>query len=170
MPRTAISHALRVAVLTEAGYRCAVPTCRTILALDLHHLVRASDAGANNQANLLALCPTCHALHHRGEIHRDSLFAWKSMLVSLGQAFDQRDIDDLLFLVQASGVDLQLSGDGVAKFSRLIGSGLATYSLALNNYQGYRLYRVDLTQRGKLLVAAWKAGDRTALSHALGAV
>ena len=28
----------RTLVLTEAGYRCAVPTCRGILALDLHHI------------------------------------------------------------------------------------------------------------------------------------
>jgi len=28
----------RVIVLTESGYRCAVPTCRNILALDMHHI------------------------------------------------------------------------------------------------------------------------------------
>lgn len=30
------------AVLTEAGYRCAVPTCRGILALDMHHIWEVS--------------------------------------------------------------------------------------------------------------------------------
>jgi hypothetical protein len=34
----------RTAVLTEAGYRCAVPTCRNILALDLHHIIRCPRA------------------------------------------------------------------------------------------------------------------------------
>jgi len=170
MPRISIPQSLKLAVLTEAGYRCAVPTCRTILALDLHHMVEVSAGGGNTQSNLLPLCPTCHALFHRGEIHRDSIYAWKSMIVSLNQAFDQRDVDDLLFLGIESSVDLQLSGDGVAKFSRLIGSGLAQYTLARADYEsGLMMYRVDLTERGKHLVQAWKSGDRNALAIALGA-
>jgi hypothetical protein len=32
------------AVLTESGYRYAVPTCRTILALDMHHIWEAFNA------------------------------------------------------------------------------------------------------------------------------
>jgi len=31
-------------VLTEAGYRCAVPTCRGILALDMHHVWEVAPA------------------------------------------------------------------------------------------------------------------------------
>lgn len=72
--------AVRLAVLTEAGYRCAVPTCRTILAIDLHHLVWLSEGGPDDASNLLALCPTCHALHHRGEIPREALLIWKGTL------------------------------------------------------------------------------------------
>ncbi|BAL95292.1 HNH endonuclease family protein [Rubrivivax gelatinosus IL144] len=170
MLRKPVALATKVAALTEAGYRCAVPTCRTILALDIHHLVHVSEGGGNEQSNLLPLCPTCHALFHRGEIHRDSLYAWKSMLVALSQAFDQRDIDDLLFVGADRPADLLLSGDGVARFSRLIGAGLANYSLAIADYQNGRLlYRVHLTERGTLLLQAWKLGDRNALAAALGA-
>ena len=61
-----------LAVLTEAGYRCAVPTCRTILAIDLHHMVEVGKGGTNDPANLVALCPTCHALYHRGTIKKES--------------------------------------------------------------------------------------------------
>jgi hypothetical protein len=125
MPRTAIPNLIRVAVLTEAGYRCAVPTCRTILAIDMHHLLPVSEGGGNTTANLIALCPTCHALFHRGEISRDSIYTWKSLLVSFSLAFDQRDIDDLLFLDTPQPYSLEVSGDGVVKFSRLIGAGLA---------------------------------------------
>ncbi|MBL0354798.1 MAG: HNH endonuclease [Dechloromonas sp.] len=133
-------------------------------------MVEVSEGGGNAQSNLLPLCPTCHALFHRGEIRRDSIYAWKSMLVSLNQAFDQRDIDDLLFLGTENSVDLMFSCDGVAKFSRLIGSGLAQYSMALADYSsGVRLYRVSLTERGKHLVQAWKSGDRNALASVLGA-
>lgn len=79
--RKRVPKAIRLAVLTEAGYRCAVPTCRTILAIDLHHLVQVSDNGSDEAANLLALCPTCHALHHRGEIPREALLLYKANLV-----------------------------------------------------------------------------------------
>jgi len=133
-------------------------------------MVEVSEGGGNSQANLLPLCPTCHALFHRGEIHRDSIYAWKSMIVSLNQAFDQRDIDDLLFLGSESPFDLQMSGDGVAKFSRLIGTGLAQCTMAQANYEsGLMTDRVHLTARGKHLVQAWKSGDRNALARTLGA-
>ena len=32
--------------------------------------------------------PSATALFHRGELERDSIYAWKSMLVSLIRAFD----------------------------------------------------------------------------------
>lgn len=73
---------VRLAVLTEAGFRCAVPTCKTIIALDLHHIVSVSDSGPNDAINLLALCPTCHALHHRGTIPLESIRVWKENLVN----------------------------------------------------------------------------------------
>ena len=170
MPRIAIPNAVRVAVLTEAGYRCAIPTCRTILAIDMHHMVPVSEGGGNTTANLLALCPTCHALFHRGEMSRDSIYTWKSLLVSLSQAFDQRDIDDLLFLDAPQPYPLQVSGDGVVKFSRLIGAGLATYGLAVHDLGagGTLRYRLSLTSRGAQLIHAWKSGDRAALARAQG--
>lgn len=96
--RTPIKASLRLAVLTESGYRCAVPTCRNILALDMHHIVEVNEGGLNEQSNLVALCPTCHALYTRGTISRDSINAWKTMLVSLSNAFDQQTISNLLFL------------------------------------------------------------------------
>jgi hypothetical protein len=67
-------------VLAEAGYRCATPNCRTILAIDLHHLIWVSEGGPDDASNLLALCPTCHALHHRGEIPHEALTFWKANL------------------------------------------------------------------------------------------
>ena len=66
----------RQLVLHEAGYRCANPTCRTILTLDIHHLEYVSDDGGNDPANLLPLCPNCHGLHHSGVIPRESIRAW----------------------------------------------------------------------------------------------
>jgi hypothetical protein len=157
--RRAVANNIVVQVLTEAGYRCAVPTCRTILAIDIHHIVEVSEGGGNEPGNLLALCPTCHALFHRGEIARDSIYAWKSMLVSFSHAFDTATIDDLLFLGTPQAADLRVSGDGVLKFSRLVAAGLATFSLFMANGP-LRLYSVGLTQKGAHLINAWRSGDR----------
>jgi hypothetical protein len=80
--RKQIPESVRIAVLTEAGFRCAVPNCRAILAIDLHHIVPVSDSGSGDPSNLLALCPTCHALHHRGTIPFESILKWKMALVA----------------------------------------------------------------------------------------
>jgi hypothetical protein len=164
--RKVIASNIVVQVLTEAGYRCAVPTCRNILAIDIHHIVEVSAGGGNEASNLLALCPMCHALFHRGEISRDSIYAWKSMLISLSRAFDVATIDDLLFLNLPDIENLGVSGDGVLKFSRLIGTGLASFILLSQNGP-LRLYRVCLTDKGKMLVRAWASGDRAAVTQIL---
>jgi 5-methylcytosine-specific restriction endonuclease McrA len=77
MARKAIPFSVQQQVLIEAGYRCGVPTCRNILAIDLHHLVPVNENGQNDIANLLALCPTCHALYHRGTYTKEAVYAWK---------------------------------------------------------------------------------------------
>src|SRR4051812_29981280 len=64
--RKNLSLKLRTIVLTESGYRCAVPTCRNILALDMHHIWEVSAGGTDDPSNLIALCPNCHNLYHRG--------------------------------------------------------------------------------------------------------
>lgn len=155
-----------LAVLTEAGYRCAVPTCRTILAIDLHHMVEVGKGGTNDPANLVALCPTCHALYHRGTIKKESVFLWKGMLVALSQAFDTQAIDDLLFLYKLPQDQLLVSGDGVLKFSRLIAADLAAFELFMQNGP-MLLYRIGVTDRGAAIVKAWQAGNREALRLAM---
>lgn len=167
MQRRAVPNNVVVQVLTEAGYRCAVPTCRNILAIDIHHIEEVAEGGGNEPGNLLALCPTCHALFHRGKIVRDSIYAWKTMLVSLSHAFDTATIDDLLFLATESAAKLRVSGDGVLKFSRLIGTGLATFDLYMQNGP-LILYQVALTTKGRQLVDAWRSGDRQAVGKVLG--
>jgi hypothetical protein len=169
MARKTIPTTVTLQVLTEAGYRCAVPTCRNILSIDLHHMVEVSEKGGDTLGNLLALCPTCHALFHRGTISRDSIYAWKLMVVSLSHAFDTNTIDDLLFLKRTQESDLLVTGDGVLKFSRLIGGGQATFRLAMQNGPMI-LYKVGLTDKGNQLVDAWVSGNREAVALAMGKV
>ena len=164
--RTAVPHEVAVAVLAEGGYRCAVPTCRTILAIDPHHVVEISERDGYVVDNLLALCPTCHALFQRGVVRRDSMYTWKSVLVSVIQGFDVATADHLLFLNRPEAKSLRVSGDGVLQFSRLISAGLATFGVAMQNGP-LILYWVTLTNKGKSLVDAWTSGNREAVARAM---
>lgn len=148
-------------VLTESGYRCAVPTCRGILAVDLHHLVPVRDGGPNTAANLIALCPTCHALHERGTIPHASVATWKRYLQSLSRGYDHSTLDLLWFLKRTPG--FQCSGDGVVSFARLIGTGLAELSVGQNGFGA--LVGVALSERGTELLNAWTEADGAYLSQ-----
>jgi hypothetical protein len=158
----------RVIVLTESGYRCAVPTCRNILALDMHHIWEVSVGGSDDPSNLIALCPTDHALYHRGTISPDSIYAWKAMLVAITRAFDVEAIDRLLFLESCRKDFLVVSGDGLLQFARLIAAGLASGIQKANNNFQFVTYAVNISPKGQQLVVAWKDGDRTRLRQVIG--
>src|SRR5689334_1939415 len=160
----------RVVVLTEAGYRCAVPTCRNILALDMHHIWEVSAGGTDDPANLIALCPTCHALYHRGTIKSESIYAYKAMLVAITRAFDVEAIDRLLFLESCKKDFLVVSGDGLLHFSRLIAAGLATVEQKSNNNWQLVTYAVNIHDKGRQMIEAWRQGDRTRLRQVMGGV
>lgn len=177
---------LITAVLTEAGYRCAVPTCRNILALDMHHIWEVQAGGPDELSNLIALCPTDHALYHRGTIKQESIYAWKAMLVAIGRAFDVGAIDQLMFLSMEDRDEIAVSGDGILTFGRLIAAGLVSYQRIMNPQrtfpgecsESYKiavhmatgfpiLYTMQLTGKGRQLIEAWKKGDRESLQSAL---
>ena len=158
----------RVIVLTESGYRCAVPTCRNILALDMHHLWEVSAGGSDDPSNLIALCPTCHALYHRGTIKAESIYVYKSMLVSITRAFDIEAIDRLLFLNDLTKDFLVVSGDGLLHFGRLIAAGLASVEAKSNNNWQVVTYAINISDKGRQIIEAWKQGNRTRLKTIMG--
>jgi hypothetical protein len=156
-------------LLTESGYRCAVPTCRGILALDMHHIWEVSAGGGDDTSNLIVLCPTCHTLYHRGTYRQESIYIWKAMLVAITRAFDVEAIDRLLFLESCKKDFLVVSGDGLLQFARLIAGGLAAVALKANNNWLIITYSVNISEKGRQLVRAWKEGDRTRLQQTMGA-
>ena len=60
-----------------------------------------------------------------------------------------------------------VSGDGIAKFSRLIGAGLATFDVFMRNGP-IVLYRIGLTPKGAQLIQAWQSGNREILTQLMG--
>jgi hypothetical protein len=176
----------KLQVLHEAGYRCSNPTCRTIITLDIHHLEYVSKGGDNNPSNLLALCPNCHQLHHKGHIPEESIRAWKMLQLTLNEAFDRYSIDILLALDNIGGIII--TGDGLLQCSALLASNLVSVtddwiatglqkveddhsftSFLFKNDWKYvdkpistGQYYMSLTNKGKALVAAWKNGNQNA--------
>jgi hypothetical protein len=176
--RAKVPQKTRVDVLTEAGFRCAVPTCHTILAMDLHHIDKVSKGGGDTPTNLIALCPNCHRLYHNGIITSDAIYTYKAMLVALSHAFDREAIDLLLFLHKIPAQHqnyLIVSGDGLLKFANLIAADLVKCSKIQQDDWKQAIgavvtYVVELNEKGRLIVAAWRDGDRNAIAKALGAI
>jgi hypothetical protein len=153
MPRKSLPVDIRNRVLHEAGYKCANPVCRTILTFEIHHLDPLADGGSDSADNLIALCPNCHTLHHKGVIAIASLRAWKSILLSVNEAYDRKSVDILLAFDKTEM--LYLSGDGLLECAPLLAGGL------LKIGEPYRrTYDVRLSDRGKGMIQAWKDGDQ----------
>ena len=160
-------------VLLEAGYKCANPTCRHVLTLELHHIEWVKDGGGNEPSNLLALCPNCHSLHTSGHIPRLAIETWKSLLVALNSA--NRGTADLLLMLAADEERIaaaddpkavpppfRFTGDGLPALAGLISSEIIEIS---NRYSGHNAwgpsmpsFEVRLTDKGKTLVGAWRTG------------
>jgi hypothetical protein len=166
--RTKIPLNIKTIVLTEAGYRCAVPNCRNILALDMHHIHQVAHGGGDVSSNLIALCPNCHNLYHRGNISTDAIYTWKSMLVAISRAFDLEAVDRLLFLEPLEKDFLIVSGDGLLHFARLIAAGLANVEQYGDNNGLLVTYAMNISAKGKMLIAAWRDGDRLRLKQMMG--
>ncbi len=166
--RTNLPAKTRTILLTESGYRCAVPSCRGILAYDMHHIWEVAKGGSDDPSNLIALCPTCHGLYHRGTISPEAIYIYKAMLVAITRAFDVEAIDRLLFLELCEKDYLIVSGDGLLNFSRLIAAGLADMEQKANNANQLVTYAVNISDKGGLLIEAWREGDRTRLRTVIG--
>lgn len=97
---------------------------------------------------------------HRDVITKEAIWHWKALLVAMNNAFDRRSMDLLLTVNDLPFV--RYSGDAVADLSGLIQAKLievmdfdATSTGPVVTGQ----FRVQTTQRGKLLIDAWKTGE-----------
>lgn len=164
--RISVSPTIRRCILQESGFRCANPVCRMALTLEIHHIEPISEDGGNTQDNLIALCPNCHALYHKGIITPEAVKTWKMILLSLNEGFDRRSVDLLLFLGKQG--EHFVSGDGVLEFASLIASDLVSVAGGVKRGGGgpwsgsipVTLYEVRLTDKGRRFVENWKKGDQ----------
>jgi HNH endonuclease len=66
-------------VKMEAGYRCAIPSCRQH-PIEIAHIVPWSKVRVHEYSNLIGLCGVCHARYDRGEIDRKAMLQYKANL------------------------------------------------------------------------------------------
>lgn len=77
--RPSIPSELEREVKAEAGYSCAIPTCRNH-PIHLHHITPWQRSKSTPFDNLIVLCPTDHARAEKGEIDRKALLIYKRNL------------------------------------------------------------------------------------------
>jgi hypothetical protein len=162
----------RQCILLEAGYKCANPSCRHILTLELHHIVWVKEGGGNAPDNRITLCPNCYSLPTNAHISADVIQAWKSCLVSLYNPH-RASGDQLLILYQeeqriskgdesSQPPSFRFIGDGLAMLPGLLVSGLVDISRRFSGASfsggGMPSFEVQLTEAGKQLVEAWLNG------------
>lgn len=126
MARDTIPADVRRQILVEAGHRCAIPTCRATTT-EIAHIVPWAQSKDNSAANLIALCPNCHARFDMSkEIDQKSIRMYKHNLAILNSRygeFERRMFEYVarnkvdMFMVGAGG-DLLLANavkDGIFK-------------------------------------------------------
>jgi len=97
MDRTSIPADLKRKIFVEAGHRCAITTCRSII-VDIHHIIPWEKCRKHEYNNLIALCPNCHRRADKEEIDRKSLRMYKNNLRFLYDKFTTFEIDVLFEL------------------------------------------------------------------------
>jgi len=63
-----VSPKRRREVVERDGGKCAVPGCRHVVYVDVHHVQRRADGGGHELSNLVSLCPVHHDAAHRGAL------------------------------------------------------------------------------------------------------
>lgn len=158
---------VRELVMLEAGYRCAVPTCRALTPLDVHHIDEHAKGGSDEAGNLICLCCNCHNRYHREKIPSQQVMkVYKIRLQELSRAVDREDIDLLLLLYEEMD-SISVSGDKIAELAALFNAGYleardsSKGCFQSNTPQPAPHYAINLTARGREFVADWKNGEKT---------
>lgn len=96
--RPPIPRPLERELFIEAGYRCAIPTCRTIAPLQIDHIEDWAKVREHKFENMIVLCANCHGRKgdKRGQIDRMALRQFKANLALLNHRygeFERRILD-----------------------------------------------------------------------------
>ena len=160
MDRPPIPRPLERMILMEAGYRCAIPTCKQT-PVEICHIVPYSKVLKHEFDNLIALCPNCHTRYDRHQIDLTSMQQYKSNLSVINgrySDFEQRILRFFLENPEYKEIRLSLSGNNEIQIMNLVKDGHLEY--IRGSTQSFsvgvdpdRIYR--LTQKGREFIQHW---------------
>lgn len=97
--RPAVPASLKRRLFSEAGYRCAVPTCRGTSALQMEHIEEWAQVREHAFDNMIILCATCHARVTSKEISKDAIRQYKANLAVVNgrySLYEMRVIEEIV--------------------------------------------------------------------------
>ena len=163
--RPAIATEVKRRILMEAGYRCAIPTCRFPITENAH-IVSWADSKNHSYENLIALCPNCHTLFDSGKIDRRAMIAYKKKLMFLNDVYSRFELDVLDYLKTHKRALIL----GELLIKRLLEEGIVVHEEDLM-VQGFGdgedilgIFSVVLTDKGRRLLEDWSKVDES-LTH-----
>lgn len=98
-------------LMIEAGYRCAIPRCRTAEPLEIEHIDDYAKVKTHEFSNMLVLCRNCHGRKGKGprKIDRKALRIIKQYLGIVNQRYndvERRILEHFVDDADASSVTL----------------------------------------------------------------
>lgn len=153
--RPAVPSALKRELYEEAGYRCAIPTCRGTSALEMAHIRPWSEVREHTYENMIVLCAVDHTRFDRGEIPRQSVKAFKDNLMLMKSRYTESERRILVTFAQGQEADLAsgylvIPGGTSYTVSALIRDGLIVVEpndqMSIGGLPPYET--VELTQKG----------------------
>jgi hypothetical protein len=152
-------------VLIEAGYRCAVPTCRFPITENAH-IVSWAKSKDHSYENLVALFPNCHTMYDSGRIERAASIAYKKKLIILNEVYSRFELDGLDYFKTHKRA--LIPGELLVK--RLLEEGLVEHEEEIM-IQGFGdgedilgIFSIILSDKGKRLLDDWSKVEKS-LTH-----
>jgi len=165
--RPAVPTALRRALYEEAGYRCAIPTCRGTSALEMAHIVPWAEVQTHSFDNMIVLCAVDHTRYDRGEIPRQSIQAYKDNLALLNGRYSDAERRILEAFTQVpdaelGSVGLPIPGGTAYTVMYLVKDDLVTVNpnrqISIGGLPPYEI--VSLTRKGVDAVGRLRTAQR----------
>lgn len=166
--REAIPRELERDLLIEAGYRCAIPTCRTVAPLEIDHIDDYAGVKEHKFENMIVLCRNCHGLKgdKRRQLDRKALGQYKANLSVLNNRYGDLERRVLQYFADnADKKEITLSGGMGLQLSHLIRDG---YLERLEQSLRVKIDQADvfpmienyrLTQAGREFINHWLAAQ-----------
>lgn len=113
-------------LMIEAGYRCAVPTCRTVEPLEIEHIVDYAIVKKHEFSNMVVLCANCHRRKGNGprRLDRAALQIIKRNLAVVNRRYNDVERRVLEYFVENADAPWVLLPETPVLFSYLLKDGL----------------------------------------------